>query len=461
MYLNTVDFGSNSYGIKSASRTFFNKPPIDLKVEEAATLIGLLKATQYFSPIYNYDNSVKRRNIVLKQMMKYNFIPRTQFNSICKLPIKLDYSVESQNQGIARYFREFLRMELAGWCEENGYDIYTSGLRIYTTINSKMQRYAEEAVREQLKSLQKTFYEHWKNWKNAPFDYRMTKKEINQLMESSIKRTDRYRVLKAGGATWDQIIANFNTPVKMKVFTYDHEEIRTMTPYDSIKYYKFFLNPGFMAMDPATGHIKAWVGGIDYKYFKYDHVNKNAKRQVGSTFKPFVYTTAIMNGYSPCLKVPNVPVVFPEFNNWQPKNSDGKYGGMITLQGGLAESNNCVTSWIIKQIGAKAVVELAKKMGIESQMDPYPSIALGTPDISVYEMVGAFNTFANKGVWVEPSYITRIEDKNGNILKQVVPREVEVLDAAYDYVMVTMLMNVVNFEPQPGSNLLNIISQMK
>jgi len=445
MYLNTVDFGSNAYGIKSAAKTFFNKPPSTINVEEAATLIGVLKATQHFSPVYNYDNSVKRRNTVLKQMSKYDFITKQQYDSLSKAPISLDYMVESQNQGLARYFREFLRIDLADWCAENGYDLYTSGLKIYTTINSHMQKYAEEAARQHLKSLQKTFFEHWKGKKNAPFDYRMTKKEVESLMEVAIKRTDRYKKLKTAGYTWENILKNFKKPVKMKVFAYDKDEIRTMSPYDSIKYYKYFLNPGFMAMEPSTGHIKAWVGGIDFKYFKYDHVNKSAKRQVGSTFKPFVYTTAIKEGYSPCLKVPNVPVVFPDFDNWQPKNSDNKYGGMITLQGGLAESNNCVTSWIIKQIGPAAVVELAKSMGIESKVDPYPSIALGTPDISVFEMVGAFNTFANKGTWVEPTYITRIEDKSGKIIKQFIPKEREVLAETYAYVMLTMLMNVVNY----------------
>ena len=445
MYLNTVDFGSNAKGIKSAAKTFFNKPPLELNVQESATMIGVLKATQAFSPIYNYDNSVKRRNTVMKQMKKYDFITSSQYDSFALLPIVLNYQVESQNEGLARYFREFLRMELDDWCKENGIDIYTSGLKIYTTINSKMQKYAEEAVKEHLKSLQKTFYTHWKGIKNAPFDYRMNKKDVENLMEQAIKRTDRYRILKRAGFTWEQILANFKKPVKMKVFAYDKEEIKTMSPYDSIRYYKYFLNPGFMAIESHTGHIKAWVGGIDYKYFKYDHVNKSAKRQVGSTFKPFVYTTAIKEGYSPCQKVANVPVVFPEFNNWQPKNSDGKYGGMITLQGGLAESNNCVTTWIIKQIGPEAVVNLAHQMGIESKIDPYPSIALGTPDISVFEMVGAFNTYANKGVWVEPVYITRIEDKDGNVLKQNIPREVEVLDETYNYVMLSMLMNVVNY----------------
>lgn len=433
MYLNTVDFGSNAYGIKSASRTYFNVDPKDLKVEQAAVLVGLLKATYLYSPKFNPQKSFDRRNTVIRQMLKYDFITEQQFDSIVKRPTILDYSVESHNEGKARYFREFIRQELTQWCEDNGLDLYTSGLKIYTTIDSRMQQYAEEATYQHLTYLQDAFYKHWKTkvpWGNI------------DIITPSIKRTDRYRILSAGGLTYKQILTNFNKPVKMRIFAYkprgEHDTM--MSPLDSIKYYKYFLNPGFMVMDPSSGNIKAWVGGIDYKYFKYDHVNIASKRQVGSTFKPFVYTTAILNGVSPCLKVPNVPVIFPDFDNWQPKNNDGVYGDILTLEQGMARSVNCVTAYVIKQVGAEAVVALAHKMGIVSQVDPYPSICLGTADISVYEMVGAFNTYNNKGVWIEPSYMLRIEDKNGNILREYVPRKEEVMDEKYNYVMLNMLM---------------------
>ncbi|NLJ06867.1 MAG: penicillin-binding protein [Sphingobacteriales bacterium] len=442
MYLNTVDFGSNAYGIKSAARTFFNKTPLELNIQECATLIGVLKATKMYSPYFNPENSRNRRNVVLNQMKKYKFISREQYDSLSSLPIVLDYQVESHNTGMATYFREELRKELSEWCKENGYDLYSSGLRIYTTINSKMQQYAEEAVRQHMQDLQKQFFEHWAGIDKAPFDRTLSKKDIENLMIMAVKRTDRYRMLKKDGKTWDEILADFNKKRNMKLFSYEKEFYKEISPWDSIYYYKFFLQPGFMAMDPTTGHVKAWVGGIDYRYFKYDHV-KQARRQVGSTFKPFVYTTAIVNGFSPCMKVPNVPVIFPEFNNWQPKNSDGKYGGEMSLKTGLAKSINCITAWVMKQVGPEAVVELISKMGIDtSYVDPYPSISLGTPDISLYEMVGAFNTYANKGVWVEPVYTLRIEDKDGNVLFEKVPKEVEVLDEATNYVMVNMLQAV-------------------
>lgn len=444
MYLNTVDFGSNSYGIKSASKTYFNKEPGELNVQEAATLIGVLKATSTFNPKLNPENSKERRNVVLSQMKKYGEITKQEYDSVSKLPIELNYRVESHNRGLARYFREYLRIYLNDWCKENNIDLYSSGLKIYTTIDSRMQTYAEHASRKHLSQLQEEFFKHKRNNTKAPFDWRMTDKQIEQVMHQALKRSDRYRDLKKLDLSFDEILKVFNIPVKMRIFAYKGDIDTILSPMDSIKYYKYFLNPGFMAMETQSGHIVAWVGGIEYRYFKYDHVNVHAKRQVGSTFKPFVYTTAIMNGYSPCLKVPNMPVIFPEFDNWKPKNADGKYGEMKSLQWGLANSVNCITAWVIKQVGAEATVQLARKMGITSHIDPYPSICLGTYDISVIEMISALNTYTNKGVWVEPIFITKIEDRNGYVLKEFVPREVEVLDEPTNYVMLDMLMNVVN-----------------
>ncbi|MBC8343306.1 MAG: penicillin-binding protein [Bacteroidetes bacterium] len=443
MYLNTVDFGSQSWGLKAASKTYFNKLPDSLNIQEAATLVGVLKAVTRYNPYLNPENSKSRRNVVLGQMYKYGFIKsQTEFDSLIDLPIKLDYKVESHNRGLARYFREFLRMDLREWCSENGYDLYSSGLKIYTTIDSRMQTYAEEATHEHMKSLQESFFKHWKGRKNAPFSH-LSEKEIEIIIHRAIKQTDRYRSLIAEGKSWEEILENFHIKRKMKVFSYDGDIEKEMSAWDSIHYYKYFLNPGFMAMDTRSGQIKAWVGGIDYRYFKYDHVNKKAKRQVGSTFKPFVYTVGIMEAYSPCRKVPNVQYVFPDFDNWKPKNSDNKYGGMMSLKEGMARSVNCITAFVMKEVGPEAVLKLISNMGIDiSNMDPYPSLSLGTPDVSVFEMVGAFNTYGNNGTWVEPTFITRIEDKNGNTIKEYVAREVEVLKNTYNYVMLDMLQAV-------------------
>jgi penicillin-binding protein 1A len=444
MYLNTVSFGSQTWGIKSASKTFFNKEPIDLNIQEAATLVGILKAITRYSPYLNPENSINRRNVVLSQMHKYGFIETsTAFDSITALPIELDYKVESHNRGLARYFREFLRMELKGWCQEKGYDLYSSGLKIHTTIDSRMQKYAEEAAWEHLSKHQELFFKHWEGKKRAPFSH-ITEKQIESIMKRAIKNSDRYRNLVRAGKNWDEIWEDFQVKRPTKLFSYNGVIEKEMSAYDSVYYYKYFLHPGFMSMDTKNGNIKAWVGGIDYQYFKYDHVNKRARRQVGSTFKPFVYTVGLIEkGLSPCLKVPNVQYVFPDFDNWKPQNADGRYGGVMSLQEGLAKSVNCITAYVMKQVGPESVLELVNKMGIDtSRMDPYPSICLGTPDISVFEMVGAFNTFGNGGTWVEPNYIVRIEDKSGNTIQEFVPKEVEVLKPTDNYVMLSMLQGV-------------------
>ncbi|MBT3423655.1 MAG: penicillin-binding protein [Bacteroidetes bacterium] len=443
MYLNKVDFGSNSWGIKAASKTYFNKLPDALNVQESATIIGVLKAVTAYNPYLNPERSLNRRNVVLGQMYKYGYIKtQEEFDSLVALPIKLDYKVESHNQGMARYFREFLRMELNEWSKSENIDLYASGLKIHTTIDSRMQTYAEAATREHLTELQELFFKHWDGRKNAPFS-KISEKQIESIMTRAVKNSDRYRALKRGGKSWEEIQEDFQIKRKMKLFSYKGDIEKEMSPYDSVYYYKYFLHPGFMAMDTKSGQIKAWVGGIDYKYFKYDHVNKRAKRQVGSTFKPFVYTVGIMEGYSPCLKVPNVPVIFPDFNNWRPRNSDGEYGEIMTLNEGMSKSVNCMTAWVMKQVGPEAVLDLVAKMGIDtSDMDPYPSICLGTPDVSVFEMVGAFNTYGNNGVWVEPTFISRIEDKNGNTIKEYVAREVPVLKNTHNFVMLDMLQSV-------------------
>lgn len=444
MYFNTVNFGHNTYGIRSAAKTFFDKTPAELSVEEAATLVGVLKATTYYSPRSNYENSLNRRNVVLHQMMKYNFISEAEYDSLSELPIELQFKVESHNTGLATYFREHLRGEMKEWSEANGYDLYNDGLRIHTTINSRMQAHAEEAVREHLSKLQKQFFEHWED-RGKPWEG-----FEEQVIWSGIQRSDRYWRLKQQNPdiTRKEVLEHFNTPVeRIRMFSWDGEIVKeNITPMDSVEYHKMFLHTGLMAMEPHSGHIQAWVGGIDQKYFQYDHVNKKAKRQVGSTFKPFVYLSGIVvNKFSPCLEVPNLPVTFEEYDNWTPENSGKEYGGMMSLKEGLANSVNTITAYVMKRVGPETVIQFARKMGITSELPPYPSIALGTPDISVYEMVGAYNTFANKGFFVEPLYITRIEDKNGNVLQEFVPRTVEVLDEGHNYVMLQLLQGVTQY----------------
>ncbi len=442
MYLNTVEFGSNSFGIKSAAQTFFHKTPAQLNTEESAVLIGLLKAPTFYSPVRNPENSKRRRNTVLYQMTRYNLLAQAEYDSLKVQPIKLKYQSEDHNVGVATHFREYLRLYLSRWCNEHkksdgtSYNIYRDGLRIYTTIDSRMQKYAEEATKEHLTDLQKTFFEHWKGkaaWSETP-----------EIITDAMKRSERYQELIENDVSQDSIKKVFDTKVPMTVFSWKGEHDTLMSPLDSIKYYKMFLQTGMMSMEPQTGFIKAWVGGNDYKYFKYDHV-KEGRRQVGSTFKPFVYTLAMQEGYSPCYKVPNVRVTIIGEDGvpWSPENSDGKYGGMLSLKEALAESVNSVTAFLIKQFGPEAVIEIARKMGITSPMEPYPSICLGTPDISVYEMTGAYATFASKGVWTEPIFITRIEDKNGVVLQEFVPRKVEALSEETAYVTLSLLKGVV------------------
>lgn len=343
---------------------------------------------------------------------------------------------------MATYFREHLRQDMMKWCSENKkstgefFNLYKDGLKVYTTINFKMQVYAEAAVQKHMAELQKQFYDSYKG--SAPWG------KDDKFISDAMKQCDRYIRMRQANISIDSIKKSFHTPQAMTVFSYRGDVDTVMTPYDSIKYYKYFLHTGFMVTNPHTGEILSWVGGISHRYFKYDHVNIHAKRQVGSTIKPILYTTAIENGYSPCFEVPNVKVVFENFNNWSPDNSDNKYGGIYTLYKGLANSVNCISAYLMKQIGPQPMIDMARRMGIESKMDPYPSLCLGVPDISVYEMVGAYGTFANKGIYNRPYYIQRICDSRGNVLQEFTTKKTEVINEGVAYVMVRMLENVVN-----------------
>lgn len=456
MYLNTVDFGSQSYGIKSAAKTFFNKEPSQLKVEEAATLVGTLKAPTWFSPVRNPERSLERRNTVMGQMKKYGYISAEEFDSLRVLPIDMSrYRIQDHTSGTATYFREYLRSVLTDWCNqhtrEDGttYNLYRDGLKVYTTINSKMQEYAEQAVREYLgNELQPAFFKHWKGMPNAPFVFEGSDpvKEINNLLTAAMRRSDRYYRAKTEGKSDTKILEEFKTPVGMKVFSYRGVIDTIMSPMDSIRYYKFFLQSGLMSVDPHTGQVRAYVGGIDYRFFQFDHV-KISRRQVGSTFKPFLYTLAMQEGESPCALYPNVqPVIeLDDGTVWAPDNaSDDRKGEQVTLKWALANSNNWVSGQLIKKYAPAAVVELAHKMGVTSEMPAVYSIALGSCDLSLYEMVGAMSVYANKGVYIEPSFITRIEDKHGNVLETFTQKSREAISEETAYLMIQLMKGVVD-----------------
>ena len=442
LYFNTVAFSDNSFGIKSASRTYFSKDPDSLNVDEAAVLVGMLKGNTIYNPRRNPKRSMERRNTVLDQMEKYHFISKAQLDSAKKYPIKLNYQSPDHNEGVATYFREHLRQDLLKWCKENkksngeNYNLYKDGLKVFTTINYKMQVYAEAAVQKHMADLQKQFYQSYKG--SSPWG------KDDKFINDAMKQCERYIRMRQQKISVDSIVKSFHIPQAMTVFSYRGDVDTVMTPFDSIKYYKYFLHTGFMVNNPHTGEIVSWVGGINHHYFKYDHVNIHAKRQVGSTIKPILYTTAIENGYSPCFEVPNVKVVFENFNNWSPDNSDNKYGGIYTLYKGLAMSVNCISAYLMKQIGPQPMIDMAHRMGIESKMDPYPSLCLGVPDISVFEMVGAYSTFTNKGVYNKPYYLQRICDSRGNVLQEFTTKKTEVINEGVAYVMVRMLENVVN-----------------
>ena len=454
LYLNKFDFLNLAVGIKSAAQIYFNSNQDSLKIEQAAMLVGMAKNPSLFNPIRHNEICLKRRNVVLNQLVKYGYLSSLKYDSLKVLPLGLSFRPEDHNDGLAPYFREYLRdVFLKNWCKshinsetEAPYNIYKDGLKIYTTIDSRMQNYAEEAVYDHMNDLQKMFSKECLNKKNAPFAWNVSKQEIEGIMNSSVKISDRYRQLKEDGLSHEKIIEIFHKPVPMRVYSLRGDIDTILSPYDSIKYYKSFLQTGFMAMEPQTGYVKAWVGGINHKYFKYDHV-KVSKRQVGSTFKPFVYALAIQEGLSPCHQVPNIRtcINMPDGKDWCPDNSDGLKGTgqMITLRRALALSVNYVTAWIMKQYGPHAVVNLVKRLGVTSQIPEVPSICLGTADISVFEMVAANSTFANKGTYIQPTFISRIEDKNGKVLEEFIPNSNEVFSEEKAYTMIQLMRGVV------------------
>lgn len=454
MYLNTVDFGSQAFGIKSASNTFFNKEPHQLNTQEAATFVAILNAPTWYSPVRNPARALQRRNLVLSQMERYEYLTQRETDSISALPLDMShFRLMDHRSGLATYFREVLRGELTKWCAEHyksdgsPYNIYKDGLRIYTTIHSRMQEYAEQAVAQHMRSeLQPAFFRHWKGHKRAPFGNDLTDDEIRKIYDDAMKRSDRYIKMRQAGISKDSIQRAFETKTRMKVFSWKGEIDTLMSPLDSIRYSFFFLRAGLMSMEPHTGFVRAYVGGIDYRHFKYDHV-KIAKRQVGSTFKPFLYTLAMQEGgFSPCTTVPNVPVSFELYDGsiWTPKNSDdAREGQMVTLKWALANSVNYISAFLMKRYSPEAVIKIARKMGVTSDIPAVPSICLGTPEISLYEMTGAFNTFANRGVWVEPLMLTRIEDKSGNVLESYIPRKEEAVSEQTAYLMLELMKGVV------------------
>ncbi|MNJ91491.1 Penicillin-binding protein 1A [compost metagenome] len=442
MYLNTVDFGNQAYGIKSAARVYFDTTPDKLTVAQSATLIGILKGISRYSPTRNPDRSLARRNTIMGLMVKADLLDQQKYETEKEKPLGLHFTAATVNDGIAPYFRAVLKTDIKRIFQErnitnNGvpYDLDRDGLKIYTTLNYDMQTYAEEAQREYMKILQASFDKSWKG--RNPFKG----KELQ--IDQGIKRSDRYKALQTEGKSEEEIMKDFNTPTRLNIFTWKGDIDTLMKPIDSVKYYKMLLRNAMMAMDPQTGFVKAWVGGISYEHFKYDQV-KMGTRQVGSTAKPFTYAVAIENGYSPCYKVLNEPVTIeiPGSPAWTPKSS-GTVPGYITLQKALALSQNYIAAYLMKQVGPTAVATLAKKMGITSDVPAYPSIALGSFDASVYDMVGAYSVFANKGVWTKPSYIVRIEDKNGVVLYSEKPIPKPAMNEEVAYVMTRMLRGVI------------------
>lgn len=460
MYFNIYDFGNNADGIRSAAKIYFGKEPMELDTKESAMLVGMFKNSSLYNPRphKNPVGSKNRRNVVLDQMYKYGYLDKDVKDSLKLTELDLNYSPESHREGLATYFRAYLADFMKDWINNNPkpdgtkYNLYNDGLKIYTTLDSRMQQYAEEAVREHMPRLQAEFDNQNQPSRNptSPF-LDITTEEINQLLKQSMRRSERWRKMKYDlKKSDDEIIASFNQPTEMTIFSWQGEIDTIMKPIDSMRYYKSFLHPGMMAMEPQTGHVKAWVGGMDYYHFQYDHV-KQGKRQVGSTFKPFVYAAAMDElQLSPCDSLPRTPITIEagKFGNpepWTTRNSDGKYDGFQTLKSALANSTNTITARLMDQIGPQLVVDMAKKLGVEQDIDPVPAIALGTPDLSIYEMVAAYATFANKGIYNKPVMVTRIEDKNGTVLYQVTPETKDVLSEEVAYVTVNLLEGVTQF----------------
>ena len=461
MYFNKADFVNTAVGIRSAAKVYFGKEPRDLTLPESAMLVGMLKNPSLFNPIRRLEKVRQRRNVVMKQMVKNNFLAEDKKDALEKEPIVLHFQPESHKDGIATYFREYLREFMKNWLKENKkpdgseYDIYRDGLKIYTTIDSRMQANAEQAVTEHLTNLQQEFFSQAKTNKNAPF-INISDVETQRILMQAMKSSERWRQLKEQDKSDEEIIKSFSLKTEMTVFTWKGERDTIMTPLDSIRYYKHFLQAGLMAMEPQTGHVKAWVGGINYKYFQYDHVGQGA-RQVGSTFKPFVYATAIEQlNMSPCDSIIDSPFMIHKgrhhvTEDWEPKNSDQKYRGMVTLKKALANSINTVSAKLMDKVGPEAVVALAHKLGINSEIPVQPSIALGAVEITVHDMVAAYSTFANQGVYIKPQFISRIEDKNGVVIYEPIPESHDVLNKDIAFAVIKLLEGVT--EDGSGSRL--------
>ena len=464
-YFNIYDFGNFADGIRSASRIYFGKEPKDLSINESAMLVGMFKNSSLYNPrpTRNPVGTKNRRNVVLGQMAKYGYIDKAVKDSLQELPLGLNYSPESHREGIATYFRSYLRGFMRQWVNNplnrkpNGdkYNIYKDGLKIHTTIDSRMQTFAELATKEHMANLQAEFFVQNTPIRNptTPF-LDLEPEEVTSLLNSSMKRSERWRKMKYELKKPNkEIIASFKKPISMKVFSWTakNNQIDTvMTPLDSMRYYKSFLRAGMMSMEPQTGHVKAWVGGVNYKHFQYDMV-KQGKRQVGSTFKPFVYAAAIDQLHlSPCDTFPKSQITIEALKHgnmkpWSPKNSGGNYAGFETLKSALANSRNTITARLMNEIGPQPVINLANSLGVEQKIPAVPSIALGTPDLSVYEMVAAYSTFANQGVYTKPVMVTHIEDKNGTILFQYTPETKDVLSQEVAYVTVKLMEGVTKF----------------
>ena len=457
MYLNVYDFGYNGDGIKSAANIYFGKEPIDLNIEESAMLVGMLKNSSLYNPLRRPELVQSRRNVVFGQMKKNGLLNEKEFDSLKEIPMEIRYTPQSHREGLATYFRAYLQEFMKTWTAENSkedgskYNLYLDGLKIYTTINYEMQQYAEEAVKEHMPNLQKEFFLQNTPELNptAPF-LEIEEEEEELIFERAMRRSERWRKMKISGKSEEEMFASFEKEVPMSIFSWNGNIDTIMKPIDSIRYYKHFMQAGMMSMEPQTGHVKAWVGGINYKHFQYDHV-KQGKRQIGSTFKPFLYATAIDQlKLSPCDSLPDAiyciePNKFGNPEPWCPTNSSDKYGGLRTLKNALANSKNTISSQLMDKVGPRPVADLARNLGIESFIPDVPAIALGTPDLSVFEMVGAYGAFANQGIYVKPTMISRIEDKNGVLLYQSNPETKDVISEESAYVTVNLLEGVTKF----------------
>ena len=463
IYLNTCNFSNNAYGIKVASETYFGKHPSRLTVQEAAVLVGMLQSPALFNPKDHPEAAVKKRNEVLNKLYVHKYIKsKDEYEGLIAEPIKMKYSVQNQNWGLATYFRTAIQSELLKWCEEHGYNLWESGLKIYTTIDSRMQLLAEQAMKERMSGLQRDFIQQWKAKKRDPWVDENTGEESKTFLKRKVKNSAAYKALvKLYGENSDSVNILLNKKRRMTIFTWNGDRDTLFSSMDSIRYYNRFLQCGILSMDPSNGAVKAWVGGLNHKYFKYDHVRQGA-RQPGSVFKPLVYGTYLEAGYTPCQKLFDISpsVKLPDGRMWRPKNSDGGYGSgeELTLRKGLALSVNSVSAQLIQKVGAQSVVDFARRLGVESPLDPVPSLCLGTSDVTLAEMVAAYCTFVNLGFYNEPYYITRIEDKYGNVIENFVPKVHQALDEQTAYSIVFLLEGGVQ---EPGGTSGGLSEEVK